>query len=63
MHELFTMIGGASRESRNRNANQRRAIRAKNRFWRATMRREPDERENFLIAKNCDSESALCAFD
>jgi hypothetical protein len=56
------MIGGASRESRNRNANQLHAIRAKNRFWRAAMRREAGEHENFLIAKNCDSESAQSAF-
>jgi len=34
------------------------AIRAKNRFWRAPMRRDAGGHENFLIAKNCDSESA-----
>jgi hypothetical protein len=38
------------------------AIRPKNRFWRATMRREAGCRENFFIAKNCDSESAQRAF-
>jgi hypothetical protein len=38
------------------------AIRAKNRFWRATMRREAGCRENFFIAKNGDSESAQRAF-
>jgi hypothetical protein len=38
------------------------AIRAKNRFWRAAMRREGGEHENFFIAKNRDSESAQRAF-
>jgi hypothetical protein len=38
------------------------AIRPKNRFWRATMRREAGRHENFFIAKNCDSESAQRAF-
>jgi hypothetical protein len=38
------------------------AIPAKNRFWRAAMRREAGERENFFIAKNGDSESAQRAF-
>jgi hypothetical protein len=38
------------------------AIRAKNRFWRAAMRREAGQRENFFIAKNRDSESAQRAF-
>jgi hypothetical protein len=37
--------------------NQLRAIRPKNRFWRATMRREAGGHENFFIAKNRDSES------
>jgi hypothetical protein len=37
-------------------------IRAKNRFWRAAMRREANEHENFFIAKNRDSESAQRAF-
>jgi hypothetical protein len=39
------------------------AIPAKNRFWRAAMRRKAGEHENFFIAKNCDSESARRAFD
>ena len=43
-------------------ANQRRAIRAKNRLWRETMRREAGGRENFFIAKSRDSESAKRAF-
>jgi hypothetical protein len=34
------------------------AIPAKNRFWRAAMRREAGKHENFFIAKNSDSESA-----
>jgi hypothetical protein len=38
------------------------AIRSKNRFWRATMRREAGCHENFFIAKNGDSESAQRAF-
>jgi hypothetical protein len=38
------------------------AIPAKNRFWRAAMRREAGEHENFFVAKNCDSESAQRAF-
>jgi hypothetical protein len=38
------------------------AIRAKNRFWRAPMRRDGGDRENFFIAKNCDSESMSRAF-
>jgi hypothetical protein len=38
------------------------AIRAKNRFWRAAMRRDGSAHENFFIAKIRDSESALSAF-
>ena len=38
------------------------AIRAKSRFWRATMRHEAVDHENFFIAKNRDSESAQRAF-
>jgi hypothetical protein len=38
------------------------AIPAKNRFWRAAMRRKAGEHENFFIAKNGDSESAQWAF-
>jgi hypothetical protein len=38
------------------------AIRSKNRFWRAPMRREAGEHENFFIAKIRDSESAQSAF-
>jgi hypothetical protein len=43
-------------------ANQRRTIPAKIRFWRAPMRHEAGEHENFFIAKNRDSESAQRAF-
>jgi hypothetical protein len=39
------------------------AIPAKNRIRRMTMRRELGERENFFIAKVCDSESAKWAFN
>jgi hypothetical protein len=38
------------------------AIRSKIRFWRAPMRRQGGEHENFFIAKNGDSESARRAF-
>jgi hypothetical protein len=38
------------------------AIRAKNRFWRAAMRRKAGGHENFLIAKIRDSESVQRAF-
>jgi hypothetical protein len=38
------------------------AIRAKIRFWRATMRREAVDDENFFIAKIRDSESVQRAF-
>jgi hypothetical protein len=62
VHKSFTMIDASSRDPKIRNANQRRAIRAKNRFWRAAMRREAGEHENFFIAKNRDSESAQRAF-
>jgi hypothetical protein len=50
------------RTNQNRAANQPHAIRAKNRFWRAAMRREAGNHENFFIAKNRDSESAQRAF-
>jgi hypothetical protein len=50
------------RASRKRLANQRSAIRAKIRFWRAPMRREVSAHENFFIAKIRDSESAQSAF-
>jgi hypothetical protein len=39
------------------------AIRPKNRFWRAPMRRRRRKHENFFIAKICDSESAHAAFE
>jgi hypothetical protein len=56
--------GAASHEPKiARLANQRRRFRAKNRFWRAAMRREAGQHENFFIAKNRDSESAQRAFD
>jgi hypothetical protein len=51
------------RTNQNRAANQPRAIRAKNRFWRAAMRREAGNHENFFIAKNRDSESAQRVFN
>jgi hypothetical protein len=38
------------------------AIRAKNRFWRAPMRRDAGTGENFFIAKNRDSESTQSVF-
>jgi hypothetical protein len=38
------------------------AIRSKNRFWRAAMRREGGGHENFFIAKSRDSESMQRAF-
>jgi hypothetical protein len=38
------------------------AIRAKNRFWRAPMRRDAGAGENFFIAKNRDSESTQRVF-
>jgi hypothetical protein len=51
------------RENQNRAANHQRAIRSKNWFWRATMRREAGGHENFFIAKNRDSESAQRSFE
>jgi hypothetical protein len=48
--------------TRNRARESAAAIRAKNRFWRAPMRRDGGNRENFFIAKNCDSESTQRAF-
>jgi hypothetical protein len=56
------MRAAMHRTNQNRTANQRHAIRPKNRFWRATMRREAGNRENFFIAKNRDSESVQRAF-
>jgi hypothetical protein len=61
VHQSFIMSDDASRDYENRDANQPHAIRAKNRFWRAAMRRKAGEHENFFIAKNRDSESALRA--
>jgi hypothetical protein len=55
-------VGGWREPKAVRFANQRRAIRAKIRFWRAPMRREAGGHENFFIAKNRDSESAQSAF-
>jgi hypothetical protein len=51
------------RAGRNGASESAAAIRAKNRFWRAPMRREAGEHENFFIAKNRDSESAQRAFE
>jgi hypothetical protein len=39
------------------------AIRAKNRIWRAALRREAGGHENFFVAKNRDSESVQRTFD
>src|SRR5580704_6690466 len=63
VHRSFTIIAKSrARDRRFEAANQPRAIRAKNRFWRAPMRREAGEHENFFIAKNRDSESAKRVF-
>jgi hypothetical protein len=63
VHQSFIMTDDAARRfSKSSIANHRGAIRAKNRFWRAAMRRKAGERENFFIAKNRDSESAQRAF-
>jgi hypothetical protein len=56
------MIADASSQNENLPRESVGAIRAKIRFWRATMRREGGEHENFFIAKVGDSESAQCAF-
>jgi hypothetical protein len=48
--------------TKNRTCESAAAIRAKNRFWRAPMRRDAGDRENFFIAKNGDSESTQRAF-
>jgi hypothetical protein len=50
------------RETENSMRESAAAIPAKNRFWRAAMRREARQHENFFIAKNRDSESAQRAF-
>jgi hypothetical protein len=64
VHRSFSISGEASRRAmRDRRCESAVAIRAKNRFWRAAMRREADWRENFFVAKIRDSESALRAFD
>jgi hypothetical protein len=52
------MFGDAQRSSCGAAPNQPQSIRAKIRVWRASMRREGTDRENFFIAKNRDSESA-----
>jgi hypothetical protein len=46
----------------NRACESATAIRAKNRFWRAPMRRDAGAGENFFIAKNRDSESTRSVF-
>jgi hypothetical protein len=48
--------------TRNRARESAAAIRAKNRFWRAQMRRDGGDSENFFIAKNGDSESTQRVF-
>jgi hypothetical protein len=52
----------ASRGAQNRECESAAAIRSKNRFWRAAMRRQAPGNENFFIAKNHDSESAQRGF-
>src|SRR5260370_604815 len=52
-----TMSGDASPRSETAPANQPHAIRAKNRFWRARMRREAGLHENFFLAQNRASTS------
>jgi hypothetical protein len=56
------MIADACSQNENVRRESVAAIRAKIRFWRASMRREGGEHENFFIAKVRDSESALLAF-
>jgi hypothetical protein len=63
VHQSFTITGDASRARSDAVANQPQSIRAKNRIWRASMRREAGEHENFFIAKNRDSESAYRAIE
>jgi hypothetical protein len=47
------MIGDAGEaKKRKRSRESEAAFRAKNRFWRATMRREAGGHKNFFIAKN-----------
>ena len=63
VHRSFTIIANSRAQDRRLDVtNQPRAIRAKIRFWRAPMRREAGEHENFFIAKIRDSESAPDAF-
>jgi hypothetical protein len=62
MHHSFTISGRSIAWVNDAAANQSQSIRAKNRFWRARMRREAGEHENFFIAKNRDSESAQRPF-
>jgi hypothetical protein len=57
------MIGDAGEaKKRKRSRESEAAFRAKNRFWRATMRREAGGHKNFFIAKYRDSESTQHAF-
>jgi hypothetical protein len=53
----------ARHASQNAVANRSAAIRIKNRFWRAVMRRKAGHCKNFFVAKNRDSESVRPAFD
>jgi hypothetical protein len=62
VHQLFTISDDAPRAAKNHGGESAAAILAKIRFWRAAMRREAGEHENFFIAKNRDSESAQRAF-
>jgi hypothetical protein len=59
----FTMFAGATLRTGKQHRESASAIRSKNRFWRAPMRREGGGHENFFIAKNRDSESAQRAFN
>jgi len=51
---------GAMRKNRRRRIDDSDS--AKNRFWRATIRPEAGEDENFFVAKNRDSESTQPPF-
>jgi hypothetical protein len=62
MHRSFA-TSGELRDNEKRARESALAIRAEIRFWRAAMRREVAAHENFFIAKTCDSESVLSAFE
>jgi hypothetical protein len=62
-HAAIVQTGDDHRAEEKPPAESVAAILAKNRFWRAAMRRAAFGRENFFIAKNCDSESAQRTFN